>query len=391
KIHQATPRLYKAKYVEEILDEYALLTERQLNFIKWISDYYMSPEGDVLKAALPGAFLLQSETVIELDKGQDPRIEELTDEEYLIYEALQRQAILKIQEVTEILDKKTVLPILNKMVEKGIIQVNQELFKKYAPKQVRYVQLAEAYDESRLQEIVEELSRAPKQRALMMGFFALNGEKKRVSFKALTKKADASSTTLQTLLDKGILTDYYIQEDRIETVGKSENKRLELTEDQSNVLKALKALFKQQKPGLLHGVTSSGKTAVYSKLIEETLATGRQVLYLLPEIALTTQLIERLQRRFGEEVLVYHSKYSVNERVEVYRHVLQNDKGKIIVGVRSSIFLPFQELGLIIVDESHETTFKQFDPAPRYQARDSAVVMAQLFFKCPIVLGTATP
>lgn len=390
KIHQSPPRFYKAKYVEEILDHTPLLTAEQMQFLHWVSVYYMAAEGDVLRAALPGAFLLQSETVVALKKNEDVAPEELSDEEYLVYEALQSQALLKISEVMDLLNKKTVLPILTGLMEKGVITVNQEMVEKYKPKQVRYVRLAKAYDGEQLKYILQELERAPKQKEIILAYFALSGGEEEVPYAAVMEKAKASWSTFKAVLDKGILEAYYLQEDRITPAVEESDDRLALTAIQEQAYEQVKNVFKQRIPCLLHGVTSSGKTAIYIRLIKETIACGQQVLYLLPEIALTTQLIKRLQKCFGEEVMVYHSKYSINERVEVYQHVLHNDKGKIIVGVRSSIFLPFQKLGLIIVDEAHETTFKQFDPAPRYQARDAAVVLAQLF-KSNILLGSATP
>lgn len=391
-IHQERPKFYKAKPVEEIMDEHPLLTRDQLQFFKWIAGYYMCGEGEVLRAALPSAFLLQSETVIELNQDTDHETIEMTDEEYLIVEALQSQSLLKTREVMEILDKKTVLPVLDKMVEKQLIVVNQELYKKYKPKQIRYVRLAGAYKtDENLNALLEELSRAPKQRQALMTLFSLQAKsKKPLQRKTLQNESGVSSTTLKTLIDKGILEEYNLKRDRVSYEDKENNLQLTLTEGQERAHAHICEVFKADKPCLLHGVTSSGKTEIYIRLIQETLDKGEQVLYLVPEIALTTQLILRLQRYFGKEVMVYHSKYSVNERVEIYNHVLQNDKGRIVIGVRSSIFLPFQDLGLIVVDEAHESTFKQFDPAPRYHARDAASILAA-FFKCNLIMGSATP
>lgn len=391
KIHREEPRFYKAKFIEEVLDESPLLTREQLQFFSWMAYYYMCGEGEVLRAALPSAFLLQSETVIELNREEEGDIA-LTDEEYLIYEALQRQSVLKIQEVMDILDKKTVLPVLNNLVKKQLIIVNQELYKKYKPKLIRYVGLAEPYkSDKKLNALLESLSNAPKQRQVMMALFSLQVKtQKPIRPKDLQKAADASAGVVKSLLDKGVLEAYQLKKDRITYQGEDLDLQLQLTLEQEKALAEIKNTFAAEQPCLLHGITASGKTEVYIKLIQEMLEQGKQVLYLLPEIALTTQLIMRLQAYFGKEVLVYHSKYSVNERVEVYRHVLNNDKGKIVIGVRSSIFLPYQDLGLIVVDESHETTFKQFDPAPRYQARDAALVLAQLT-KSKILLGSATP
>ncbi len=392
KIHQTRPKFYQAKLVEEILEETPLLTSTQLRFFKWIADYYSCGEGEVLRAALPSAFLLQSETVIELNEGTDPESQELTDEEYLIFEALQRQAILKTQEVMDILGKKSVLPVLNKMVNKKLIVVNQELYKKYKPKLIRYVRLAESYQtDAGINTVLDQLSRAHKQRQVIMALFSIQAQSsKPIRRKDLQEKAETSAATVKALIDKGILEEYHLKKDRIDYAKEASQLRLELTAEQEKAYAKIHHSFEAGKPCLLHGVTSSGKTEIYIKLIQEALERGKQVLYLVPEIGLTTQLIVRLQGYFGKEVMVYHSKYSVNERVEIYNHVLHKDRGKIVIGVRSSIFLPFQDLGLIVVDEAHEHTFKQFNPAPRYHARDAAVVLAHLFGS-KLLLGSATP
>lgn len=392
KIHQDKPKFYTAKLIEEILDDTPLVTPVQLKFFSWIASYYMCGVGEVLRAALPSAFLLQSETVIELNRDAEPENKELTDEEYLIFEALQRQSILKTQEVMDILGKKSVLPILNGLVKKEVIVVNQELYKKYKPKLIRYVRLAKAHNsDKKLNELLTDLNNAPKQRQVVMTLFSLQAKsKKPIKVKQLRKASDASSSVVKALIDKEILEEYHLKKDRISYEGENPQLQLQLTPEQEKAYAEITDHFEQNKVCLLHGVTSSGKTEIYIKLIQDALEKDKQVLYLLPEIALTAQLILRLQSYFGEEVLVYHSKYSVNERVEIYNHILNKTKGKIVIGARSSIFLPFQDLGLIVVDESHETTFKQFDPAPRYHARDAAVVLANMF-NSQLLMGSATP
>lgn len=392
KIHNIAPKVYTAKPIEQVLDEEPIVTQEQLKLWKWIASYYMCAEGEVLKAALPSAFLLESETVVELNKTQKIDEDILTDEEFLIFEALQNQSLLKVHEIMKILEKKTVLPVINKMVAKNVIITNQELYKQYKPKLIRYVKLSSTYtSEKALNELLEELNNAPKQREIILTLFSLQAKlKKPVDVKQLKNESKASSSTVKSLIDKGILEEYHLKQDRVQYEGEESDPSVRLSEDQEVALVSIKAAFDLEKTCLLHGVTSSGKTEIYVKLIQEYLEAGKQVLYLLPEIALTTQLIGRLQHFFGEEVLVYHSNYSVNERVEVYQHVLNQTKGKVVIGARSAIFLPFRDLGLIIVDESHEQTFKQHDPAPRYHARDTAVVLAS-FFGSQILMGSATP
>lgn len=391
--HQEPPRLYEAKPISQILDKSALVTQKQLELWEWISRYYMCAEGDVLKAALPGAFLLESESIVQLNPDFSEEQADLTDDEYLVTEALQRQSSLRIQEVIQLLDKKSVLPILNRMVERDLVILSKELYEQYKPKKLRFVRLNERYsDEAAMHRLLDELDRAPKQREVILTFFSMKAQsKKPIKVKNLTEKSGASPSIIKSLIDKKVLEEYYEEVDRLDFSGEISNPGIDLSEDQQRAFQEIKDSFEEQPVCLLHGITSSGKTEVYIRLIEEIIEKGKQVLYLLPEIALTTQLIQRLQNYFGDQVLVYHSKYSVNERLEVYRHVLENNrKAKIVIGARSAVFLPFFDLGLIVVDEEHETTFKQFDPAPRYNARDTAVVLANMFV-AKILLGSATP
>lgn len=392
-VHDRAPQVYEAKPIHQILDEKPILSEKQLQFWKWIATYYLCTEGEVMRAALPGAFLLESESIVKLNKHNSIDEEALNDEEFLVVEALQRQSSMKIQEIEDLLDRKKVLPVLNKMTEKNLVILNQEIYEQYKPKETRYVRLNSQYEaESEMHRLLDELSRAPKQRQIVLTYFSLTaGTKKPLKVKKLLNESGASASILKSLIDKNILKEYFKETDRIGFEGEISNAGIDFNKYQQKAFDDIRSIFEQEQVCLLHGVTSSGKTEIYIKLIEEVVKGGKQALYLLPEIALTTQLIKRLQDYFGEKVLVYHSKYSMNERVEIYHHVLQNSgKGKIVIGARSCIFLPFQDLGLVVVDEEHESTFKQFDPAPRYHARDAAVVLAKQF-DANIILGSATP
>ncbi|RBP29074.1 replication restart DNA helicase PriA [Oceanihabitans sediminis] len=393
RIHTSKPLVYEAKDIHQILDEEPIINAQQLAFWEWISSYYMCTLGDVMRAALPSAFLLESETIISKNNQKEILDEELLDDEFLVYEALQHQSSLKIQDLMNILDRKNVLPVIKRLLEKEAIHLQEEIYEKYKPKWVRYVRLHPNFSsEAALQAVLEELNRAPKQKQVVMTLFMLTAKtKKPIKVTELTEASEASSAIVKTLIDKGILEEYHIQTDRVTYSGEENEASKKLNEYQNTALKEIKESFVKHSVTLLHGVTSSGKTEIYVKLIEEALAKGKQVLYLLPEIALTTQLVTRLQNYFGEQVSVFHSKYSIHERVEVYHNLLDNSaKAQIILGARSSIFLPFSNLGLIIVDEEHEQSFKQFDPAPRYHARDSAVVLANIH-KAKTLLGSATP
>ncbi|APY12095.1 primosomal protein N' [Seonamhaeicola sp. S2-3] len=392
-IHNNAPTVYEAKEIHQILDETPIVNSIQLNLWEWISKYYMCTMGDVMRAALPSAFILESETVVTKSKIKEVDESVLKDDEFLIYEALHHQSSLKIHDISNILDKKNVLPVIKRLIEKGAISVEEEVYEKYKPKLVRYVKLHTNFSsEKALQGLLEKMSRAPKQREVIMTLFSISATtKKPVKVSDLIKESGGSSQIIKTLIDKEILEEYHIQIDRVQYDGDDNEASKHLNEYQETALKEVQESFKTNNVTLLHGVTSSGKTEIYVKLIEDVIESGKQVLYLLPEIALTTQLVNRLQNYFGDQVAIFHSKYSVHERVEVWNKVLDNSaKAKIVLGARSSIFLPFNNLGLIIVDEEHEQSFKQFDPAPRYHARDTAVVLAA-FHKAKSLLGSATP
>lgn len=392
-VYKDRPPVYETKSIDQILDETPIITTTQLKHWEWMATYYMCTLGEVIRAALPSAFLLESETIVTLSSEGNTEESNFSDEEFLVYEALQHQSALHINDIRSILDRKNVVGVLKQLIDKGVITVQEEVYEQYTPKLKRYIKLASSYtSEENLTALLDTLSRAPKQREVLMTLFMLNAqEKKPIDSIKLQKKSNATASTIKTLIDKQILEEYFIQKDRIEFSGDSDSALKNLNESQLNAFSEIKENFKEQDVVLLHGVTSSGKTEIYVKLIEEIISAGKQVLYMLPEIALTTQLITRLQAYFGDKISVYHSKYSVNERVEVWNNVMEGKlKAQIIIGARSSMFLPFKDLKLIIVDEEHEPSFKQYNPSPRYHARDSAIVLGQIH-KAKMLLGSATP
>ncbi|TSE05643.1 replication restart helicase PriA [Aquimarina algiphila] len=393
KIHETPPLVYEAKEIEHILDEFAIVTPQQLKIWAWISEYYMCTKGEVMRAALPGAFLLESETIVF--KNEQTSFDEslLKDDEFLIFEALQYQSVLRVQEIMNIIGKKNVLPVIKRLLEKEVITVQEEIYEQYKPKIVRFVRLHKEYNkEASLRDLLDSMTRSPKQREVLLHLFTLQAQaNKPIKVSELIKTSNSSSSVVKTLINKGILEEYHLQRDRVEYETGKNGESKELNEYQHKAFLEIENSFKEKDVCLFHGVTSSGKTEVYVKLIEKVIQEGKQVLYLLPEIALTTQLITRLQEYFGEKLTVYHSKYSVNERVEAWNNVKAGkSKAQVIIGARSAIFLPFVNLGLIVVDEEHENTFKQYDPAPRYHARDTAIVLAKMF-GAKVVLGSATP
>jgi primosomal protein N' (replication factor Y) len=279
------------------------------------------------------------------------------------------------------------------LVDKNILVLQEEMLESYAPKLVRYVKLHSKYESNEgLGELLEMLKNANKQKEIVLNYFQISAsEKKPITVKKLVEVANSTSAIVKALIDKEVFEEYYIQVDRVNFSGKTKEEQLQLSVAQQIAFEEINKNFTQKEVCLLHGVTSSGKTEIYIKLIEDYIATGKQILYLLPEIALTTQLVGRLRDYFGDKIAVFHSKYSNNERVEVWQKVLaQSIKAQIVIGARSALFLPFSNLGLVIVDEEHEQTFKQVDPSPRYHARDASIVLANSH-KAKVLLGSATP
>ena len=394
RVHREEPRIYEAKEIEQILDETPVIHNAQLNYWRWMANYYMCTLGEVMRAALPGAFLLESETILKRLDHNLPEDTHLEDEEALaILNAFEGRTVLRISEVMQLLDRKKVLPIINKLIDLDLVALDQEIYEAFKPKLIKYIRLTKAYEvEANMHQALDDLNRAPKQRELLLTYFTLSARsKKPIKAKELREVAGASSSQLKALSEKGIFEIYEIQQDRINYKGAEDSGIKSLNTAQQQALETIEESYKLHEVCLLHGVTASGKTEVYVNLIKRYLDEGKQVLYLLPEIALTTQLVSRLQEYFGNKLSVYHSKYTVHERVEVWNNVLHKaSKAQLILGARSALFLPFSNLGLVVVDEEHESSYKQYDPAPRYQARDASIVLAHQQ-GAKVLLGSATP
>lgn len=404
RIHENPPKVLSLKYVLAVLDPFPVVNENQFLLWEWMAGYYMCTVGEVMNVALPSAYKLASETRVLLDPSYVHDSEVLSDREFQVVEALDIQAVLSLTDISRIVGIAKVVPLVKTMIEKGIIRVEEEITERYKPKTEMYVRLAEAYtDEVRLNQRMDELSkRAFKQLQTLLAYLSLSrcfsGTPKEVSRPELLSTQGITAAQLDALVKKGILELYSREVSRLlhdEAIEAASD--ILLTDSQSQALNQLKEKLDGNSIVLLKGVTSSGKTEIYIKLIAETIASGRQVLYLLPEIALTTQIIRRLQRYFGSNVGVYHSKYNEFERIEIWNKAniplagsLDHQPYRIILGARSALFLPFHNPGLIIVDEEHDNSYKQADPAPRYNARDAATMMGMLH-KCPVLLGSATP
>ncbi len=381
---------YPTRDILNVLDDEPILYPQQLKLWQWISEYYMCSEGEVMAAALPTHFKLSSETILLYNEEAGEDFSQLNDEEFLVAEALLLKKELRLTEVQQILDITHVYPLIKKLIDKQICFVWEAMDEQYKVKKENYVLLNPAYSsEEQLSELLNTWSRAPKQMELLLAFLHLQKTEGDVVQNDLLKKAGASAAQLKGLVEKGILLVEKRSVDRIKSLPKNVDIDFEFNEAQQQASDKVAEAFETKQVCLLHGVTGSGKTQVYVKLIEKYFREGRQVLYLLPEIALTTQIIRRLQKHFGGNITIYHSRFNNNERIELWNKV-RTGEVKIVLGARSALFLPFRELGLIIVDEEHDASFKQHEPAPRYNARDAAVYYASLF-KAQVLLGSATP
>lgn len=405
-VRHSSENLDDYKQIQSVLDEKAIVNSFQFELWGWISEYYLCQTGEVMNAALPPGLKLQSETKVVLNPSFEIEGKEMDTNELLLFETLLGKQEMRIDEVSLVLKKKSVHLLLKRMLEKGMIILSEEIEERYKPKKETRIRLSPAYESDDLlhglfQEYEQDKRKAKQLEALMFFLKLLYQKPERDFIKKndLLKQENISSSALQTLVKNNVLKEWDVRVDRLPLATGEQVVPFSLSEAQQTALDEVRSVFAEKDVTLLHGVTSSGKTEVYIHLIEETIKSGKQVLYLLPEIALTTQIITRLRRHFGDKVGVYHSRYSSNERIEVWNQVnrfSESDaegvflKSQIVLGARSALFLPYSKLGLVIVDEEHDSSYKQNDPAPRYHGRDTAIVLAK-FHGAKVLLGSATP
>lgn len=388
-LHNSRPTSGQIKEILELQDEAPVVTETQLKFWGWMSSYYLCEPGDVMQASLPSALKLDSTSIVELVDAERVDEHELTHNEFVITETLLHEGPTPLNKLKKLTGLSSLNRIVNRLRDMGVVDLSQELEEKYKPKTEAYVRLHPKTKEEHLHITLDLLEKAPKQQQLLLAFAELLEEGKDIKKAKLLKFSGQSAAILKALADKEILEIYDQEVGRLRGFKVPTKPAPELTAVQQTADEELIEQLEQNDVVLLHGVTGSGKTHLYYKHIQQHIDDGRQVLYLIPEIALTSQLVQRLQSIFGDTVGVYHSRFNDQERVEIWNKVLAGEY-KVIIGARSALLLPFKELGLVIVDEEHDTSFKQFDPAPRYEARDAAVYLAALF-GCKTILGTATP
>ncbi|MFI5171076.1 MAG: primosomal protein N' [Chitinophagales bacterium] len=390
RVHSTKPAGYEVKQIIALPDHLHIVNKVQIDFWNWMADYYMCSTGEVMNAALPAPYKLGSETIIVLDQNAEIDPQKLDDKEYLVTEALSIQKELSLKDIQQILQLKTIQPVIKSLIEKGIAFVKEELKEVYTPKKEKYILLNGNYrDEEKLKTLFDKLEAFPKQLNVLMIYYQLSGETNKIKKATLLRKSGATPAVLKTMVKNGIFDEVDETVSRLTLYGNDLIDDFNLNEEQQNALNTIHQLYEEKNTILLHGVTGSGKTEIYVELIKKYVAEGKQVLYLLPEIALTAQIISRLKKRFGSIIGVYHSKFNQNERIEIWQRVLNNEY-KIILGARSALFLPFNDLGFIVVDEEHDYSYKQHEPSPRYHGRDAAIYLAYLH-NAKVLLGTATP
>lgn len=414
RLHREAPKDYKIKLIISVLDSEPIVSEKQLRFWEWMADYYLCAEGDVMNAALPAGFKLESETSIILHPDFKEDFSALSDKEYVVAEALTLQKELNVDEISKILHRKNVYPVIESLMKKNVAVVKEQLIERYKPRIETFVKLnPECSSEQNLRELFDELERkAKKQLDLLMSYIHFSHQKGKefaeVVKSDLLEKSQSGASAFDALVKKKIFLVERREMGRLNEEAGDVAGHFELTAHQSAALTKIRDEFEAKNVVLLRGVTGSGKTNIYIKLMEEAVAQEKQVLYLLPEIALTAQIIERLRRHFGKKIGVYHSRFNQQERVEIWNKLLHGEY-QIILGARSALFLPFDDLGLVIVDEEHDSSYKQEDPAPRYHGRDAAITLAAViarneaktaddsvtkqspYLHCKVLLGSATP
>ncbi len=402
RVHTQAPQ-WKSKYIIGVLDSEPIVTERQMEFWEWMARYYMCYPGDVMAVALPAGLKMQSESAVMISPDFDGDLTQLSRYELMVVNLLTEHPVMKLADLSRAIGVQKIMPLVRGMIERGIVVLEEELRERFVPKKSLYVRLADASEEG-LKATLDELERKHRtaQVKLLLQLLPISN----MGREAVAKRSLPQGSALQTLIKNGIL----VQEERVESRLRNyaENELVDpnsiiLNEEQQkaySVLSVQRSVFSDATQSgdseqntknltlntfLLHGVTSSGKTEVYIKLIADVVAKGRQALFLLPEIALTAQIINRLRRYFGDKVGVYHSRFSASQRAEVWQ-----SKCQVFLGARSALFLPFRDLALVIVDEEHDPSYKQYDPAPRYNARDAAIYLARMW-GARVVLGSATP
>lgn len=391
-LHDNAPDNFVAKDVISILDEKPILPEEQIRFWNWLSDYYLCNLGEIYRLAFPSSLKLESETYLKLKPGIVVDFENLDVNEMYLIQALEVRQLVNLTDIEAFIPKKEIIKTINSLIDLQYIEIDEKIAEKYKAKEVAYVRInGDVLNNQNLTEILLKLNKAPKQKDLFLLILEKQTEKPDLHIKKAELFEDGyfGSSHFKALADKGLVEEYYMQKDRIESYEGEIEEIEELSEEQKTAKSEIDEAFEEGKNVLLHGVTSSGKTHIYLEKIEECIREGKNVLFLLPEISLTKQITQRLEKKYGRQLGFYHQKLTDFERVEVWRRIRQNDI-RILVGTRNALFLPYQNLGLIVVDEEHDSAYKPREVSPYFNAKDAALVLGGLY-SAGVILGSATP
>ncbi|MCQ9635615.1 primosomal protein N' [Chryseobacterium sp. WG14] len=391
-LHDSAPENFVAKEVISLLDDKPILPEEQVTFWNWLSDYYLCSLGEIYRLAFPSSLKLESETYLKLKPGAVVNFENLDVNEMYLIQALEVRQLINLTDIEAFIPKKDIIKTINSLIDLQYIEIDEKIAEKYKAKEVAYVRISgDVLNNQNLTEILLKLNKAPKQKDL----FLLILEKQTEHPDLPVKKAELfedgyfGSSHFKALADKGLVEEYYMQKDRIESYEGEIEELEELSEQQKLAKSEIDEAFEEGKNVLLHGVTSSGKTHIYLEKIEECIQKDQNVLFLLPEISLTKQITQRLEKKYGKQLGFYHQKLTDFERVEVWRRIRQNDI-RILIGTRNALFLPYQNLGLIVVDEEHDSAYRPREVTPYFNAKDAALVLGG-FYEAGVILGSATP
>lgn len=390
--HQDKPELFKTKKIDSVLDKEPMVTQKQIQFWEWIAGYYMCTLGEVYRNAFPSALKWESETMVRFSGLNPDEDDDFSDDEKIVMHAISQKALISVSEIAKIIERKSAIPVIKSLWEKGIVRLDEVLVEKYSPKVELFLRVKPGLkkDEKLFNESMDRLKNANRQRELLLQLIVEEQQSsKPVKVSGFLKVRNGSHAALRSMEEKGLIEIYENKISRIEEEKNQISGIEQLTHEQNQALNSIAHYFETGKTVLLQGVTSSGKTQIYIKLIENALKQQNTVLFLLPEISIVSQMVQRIRKYFGEIVGIYHSKFNQNERVELWQKTLDREY-RIVIGARSSLLLPFSDLGLVIVDEEHETAYKQNDFKPFFNARDMAIVLGRQF-NGNVILGSATP
>ncbi|WP_312299657.1 primosomal protein N' [Chryseobacterium sp.] len=390
-LHDNAPESFVAKEVISMLDDKPILPEEQLHFWNWLSDYYLCGLGEIYRFAFPSSLKLESETYLKLKPGAVVDFENLDVNEMYLIQALEVRQLINLTDIEAFIPKKDIIKTINSLIDLQYIEIDEKIAEKYKAKEVAYVRIRDEVLQQNLPDILIRLNKARKQKDLFLAILEKQTEHPETPIKKAELFEDGyfGSSHFKPLADKGLVEEYYMQKDRIESYEGELEELEELSEQQKTAKSEIDEAFEEGKNVLLHGVTSSGKTHIYLEKIEECIRSGKNVLFLLPEISLTKQITQRLEKKYGKQLGFYHQKLTDFEKVEVWRRIRQNDI-RILIGTRNALFLPYQNLGLIVVDEEHDSAYRPREASPYFNAKDSALVLGG-FYKGGVILGSATP